>query len=135
METIRGANWHINFTPALIIHCVMTVSRYEVLRVFATSKERGTAIGIRIKGRNNLLITTLCSLSGRVDEDTVLELNNLSIYGEPVESTQISLVDVEGIFNLRVRFDDPFYSYLRSLRNNIRNIRAEVGFEKVTVIR
>lgn len=107
----------------------MSVSRYDLLRVFVTSRENSTAVGIRIRGRQTLLITTLEEISGSTEDDTIIRIHDESIYGEPVES-HLRLDDVETISNLRIGFHDPFYVYLRSLRNNIRNIRQEVGFEK-----
>src|SRR5687768_18576460 len=101
----------------------MSVSRYEALKVLVTSKENGTAVGIRIHGRRNILITTISRITGRSDDDTVIQVNDHSIYGEPIQLTSFSLSDMVNIFNLRIRFNDPFYLHLRSLRDNIRTIR------------
>jgi hypothetical protein len=128
-------NWHRNLEIVQITRLIMSISRYDVLKVFVTSKESGTAVGIRLHGRQNLLITIINEISGRSSEDTIVNVGNESIYGETIPSTCISLSEIENISNLRIQFNDPFYLYLRSLRQNIRMIREEVGFEKPTIIR
>jgi hypothetical protein len=113
----------------------MSVSRYDILKAFATSRKKGTAIGIRLQGRPTLLITTISEITGRSQEDTRVELHHQSIYGDPIAATCLALSEIENVFNLRIVFNDPFYVYLRSLRENIRTIRAGAGFEKATVSR
>lgn len=105
----------------------MSVNREQALEVFSTSRKSATAVGLRIKGRSNLLITNLENVSGTNAESTVLVVGPESIYGEPLRTTSFFLDDIDQIFNLRIRFNDPFYEYLRSLRTNVRIIREATG--------
>jgi hypothetical protein len=114
---------------------LMSVTRYELLKIFVTSKERGTAIGLRLPGRKQLLITTIAGITGRSDDDTFVELNNRSIYGDWIEVTRVHLREIQNICNLRILFADPFYVHLRSLRENIRCIREESMNERVILTR
>jgi hypothetical protein len=107
----------------------MPFTRKEVERIFRTSKEKGTAIGLRIKGRQSLVITVITNILGQFDDDTIILVNKHTIYGEKLQYNQIFLNDIECIFNLRVQYNDPFYVYLRGVRSNIRSIREEVGLE------
>jgi hypothetical protein len=134
-EGSRKAAAGTGFLPLHHHSLIMAISRYDVLKIFIISKERGTAVGLRLRGRENLLITTLVEIKGQTPEDTVVIVNSQSIYGEHIAKTCYELSEIDSLFTLRILFDDPFYVYLRSLRHNIRHIREEVGLEKATVIR
>ncbi len=113
----------------------MAVSRYDVLKAYVVSKERGTAVGIRLKGSDNVLITTISQVTGRSDEDTHLRLNDRSIYGDPVTTRSVALAEVEHIGNMRISFDDPLYVHLRTVRNKVRNIRTSMAPRAISVSR
>jgi hypothetical protein len=108
----------------------MPISRFDLYRVFMNSNQSETAIGLRIRGRSNMLITTIRDVGGRRDEETKITVHNPSIYGEPIDRTTFCLDEIENIVNLRISYDDPFYVQLRKLRNNIRKIREEVGLKR-----
>lgn len=107
----------------------MQVTREEILRVFSTSSTKGTAVALRISGRKSLLITTIREIRGTSHTDTVVSVHPQTIYGEFIPASQIGLAHIEQAFCLRISYNDPFYLYLRSLRNNIRQIRQEAGLE------
>ena len=108
----------------------MSISRHEVLKVYAASKDRNTAVGIRLKGRDSLLITDIIEISDPSSTEMNIILSKRSIYGEDIRRTRLQLTDMESIVNLRISYHDPFYVYLRELRSSIRSIREEVGIEK-----
>lgn len=112
----------------------MALSRYDVLRAYVLSKERSTVVGLRLTGRPNLLITVIDEVAGDTEADTTLVVGQQSIYGEPIADRTISIREIENICNLRIHFNDPFYVYLRSLRNNIRSIRSEAGFREASLM-
>jgi hypothetical protein len=108
----------------------MSVSREKVLQVLLTSRKSETAVGLRIKGRNHLLITMLEHVGGTSSDNTVLIVNPESIYGETLPGARFYLDQIDQIFNLRISYHDPFYQYLRKLRTNIKTIREEVGIHQ-----
>ena len=119
--------WHLFLNLNWIYRRVMPVSREQVLQVFTLSRQSETAVGLRIRGRLSLLITNLEQISGTDPQNTVLTVCAESIYGETLQANRYSLEQIDQIFNLRIRYNDPFYQYLRSLRSNIRNIREGSG--------
>jgi hypothetical protein len=112
----------------------MSFTRNEVERVLNVSKQRGTAIGLRMKGRQSLIITTIEDILGKNETDTIVVVNEQTIYGEKLRFNLIVLDEIESLFNLRIQYNDPFYVYLRSVRNNIRSIREEVGLETSSIM-
>jgi hypothetical protein len=105
----------------------MSATREYVLQIFSTSKKLETAVGLRIKGRNNLLITILEQVTGTETRDTVLIVRPETIYRESLPSSRIFLDEIDQIFNLRIRYHDAFYQYLRTLHTNLRIIREGAG--------
>lgn len=100
----------------------MPATTEELIRAFTQSKERGTATGLRINGRSSLLITSIEELVD-IPESSYIVVNTISIYGEMIASTRILIADIEKVLCLRVRFNDPFYVRLRSLRKNVQVLR------------
>jgi hypothetical protein len=80
------------------------------------------------------LITVIDEIVGDTEADTKLVIEQQSIYGEPITDRTISINEIENICNLRIHFNDPFYVYLRSLRNSIRSIRGEAGFSEASLM-
>jgi hypothetical protein len=95
----------------------MSTTREYVLQIFSISRRSETAVGLRIKGRNNLLITSLEEVTGTETGNTVLIVRPESIYGETLPTSRFFLSEIDQIFNLRIRYQDPFYQYLRSLQS------------------
>ena len=108
----------------------MPITRKQALSVYSISEERGTAVGLRVKGRDTLLIILIQQIGGATEEKTELQIKPETIYGEHLTQTCFDLGEVESICNLRVHFNDPLYVRLRHLRSNIRAIREEIGIER-----
>ncbi len=106
----------------------MAVTYEKLIEAHQRSREKGTATGLRIKGRKSLLITTITEVSPMPHKVTVT-VNTETIYGEFLSSPEISVDDIEEVVPLRIRYNDPFYEYLRELRRNIRSIRENAGLE------
>lgn len=100
----------------------MPVSVDTLLDCLALSIEKGTAIGLRLRGRSSMLITIVRDFYESANEMIVV-INDVSIYGEPAGETHIALGEIDSVLNLRICFDDPFYVNLRQLRENIREMR------------
>jgi hypothetical protein len=73
----------------------MSVSREQVLQVFLNSRKPETAVGLRIEGRNHLLITMLDQVAVTSSDTTVLVVHPESIYGEMLPVTRFYLDQID----------------------------------------
>ena len=110
---------------------LMSVIKEELHNAFAQNKERGTATGFRLHGRQSLLIACIEELVDTAEHSYVI-ISECSIYGERLTRTRISFDEIEKVLCLRIRYNDPFYLKLRALRQNVSLLRHNSGERSIS---
>jgi hypothetical protein len=105
--------------------CQMKTSRSEILKELSFSKDRGNAVGIRLKGSQKTILTAVENIFVS-DSCSRVMLKPFCIYGEELTKKELMLNEIEAVMRLRIRFEDPFYANLRNIKNNIQRIKINI---------
>jgi hypothetical protein len=97
----------------------------QILQEILESQEKGTAIGIQISERKTLIISNVVKILSCPDGDSIVIVKAQTIYGEYLSKNEFLLSEIVSAKNLKIKYDDPLYGYLRGLRGNIARMRNQ----------
>jgi hypothetical protein len=93
-------------------------NRAYIQRALNNSFLKGTAVGIMLKGSNELIVTAVVNLNMQVYPQWI-ETRPYTLYGSPIQQSVISLSEIESVIMLTVNYDDPLYVRHRELKAKI----------------
>lgn len=79
-----------------------------------------TAIGIKIKGGEDLIISAVTDFHDD-DKNATVEIKPVSLYGHEISRTHLKMEDIQGVVPFSVLYDDPLYVRLRKVGAAILN--------------
>ena len=96
-------------------------SKKEILKDLLLSAETGRVLKLKLKDVPNPVITAVDKIS-----KNKIALKSTCLYGYPLEKTELTLLDIEGVKRYKANFDSPLFQKLRFLKNNIKQIRNNI---------
>jgi hypothetical protein len=103
----------------------MKTSDAEKLHELTFSKNKGNAVGIRIRGIKKTIVTAVEDIITDEAGKKVI-LKSSCIYGDRIPQKELKVEDIEGVIRFRIMFEDPFYVHLRRIKDNIRNMKTRI---------
>lgn len=76
---------------------------------------RGTAVGIKMKDKGEVIATAVKRMETQKDGQKWVELNAVTLYGFPISETRFPLERIEAVLSFSVCYNDPIYVRLRKL--------------------
>lgn len=92
-------------------------------RMLTGSLLKGTAVGIKLKGSDEFIVSCVVNLQSGENHEKWIEIKPYTLYGKPINETIISLSNIEKIVSYSVRFDDPLYVRLCEIKGRILGIQ------------
>lgn len=82
----------------------------------------GTAVGIKLKGSNEFIVSAVTDFESGNDHEKWIEIKPHTLYGKPVSDRIIPLSLIEKVVSYSVHYDDPLYARLREIKTRILGI-------------
>jgi hypothetical protein len=99
----------------------MKTDKKEILRELLLSENRGYIIGIKLKGVDEPIKTVVKSV-----EHNRIILESTCVYGDPLQRTIITLLEIEWVKRYRAVFSSPVLESIRIIRSNLQAMKAEM---------
>jgi hypothetical protein len=97
----------------------MKRDKKEILRELLLSENRGYVVGLKLKGIDRPIRTVVTNL-----EHNKIVLAPTCIYGEPLQRTVITLLDIEWAKLYKALYSSPMLESIRIIRSNLNNFKA-----------
>src|SRR5687768_2094356 len=94
----------------------------EILRDILISAETNCVVKIKLKGVKNPVITAV----DRIEKKKIV-LKPTCLYGYTLAKRTITLAEIESLTRYKTLFNHPLFERLRFIRNNIVEIRKNLG--------
>ena len=94
----------------------------EIISDLTESKNKGHAIGIKLKTPDTLIVTAVEHISKKS-----FLVKPYCLYGDIIPQTEILFNNVQDVKLLRVYYEDPFYVRLRNIKSNVRTIKNNIN--------
>jgi hypothetical protein len=91
-------------------------TRLDIEGMLMGSLAEGTAVGIKIKDKGEVIATAVKRLEIRKDGQKWVELKPFTLYGFPIAETRFPFERIEAVLSFSVSYNDPVYVRLRKLR-------------------
>jgi hypothetical protein len=98
-------------------------TRINKERLLMRSLSHGTAVGIKLKDADDLIVSAVTDFSPRADHEKWIEIKPYTLYGKPVQEHVFPLHRIEYVVSYSVRYDDPLYVRLREIKRRILGIQ------------
>lgn len=99
----------------------MKTDKKEILRELLLSENRGYVIGIKIKGLEKPFKTVVRNV-----EHNRIILESTCVYGEPLERTIITLLEIEWVKRYKALFSSPVLESIRIIKSNLEGMKTKL---------
>jgi hypothetical protein len=97
----------------------MKTDKKEILRELLLSENRGYVVALKIRGIDQAVKTMVKSV-----EHNRIILESTCVYGNPLERTILTLLDIEWAKRYKALFCSPVLESIRIIRNNLQVVKA-----------
>jgi hypothetical protein len=98
--------------------CMKKRNSAYIQHALVNSFLKGTAIGIKLKNNNALIVTAVASLNMQIYPQWI-ETRPYTLYGSPISQPVMLLSNIESVLLFSVNYDDPLYTRHRELKAKI----------------